>query len=420
MMSRRRRVAGEGSIFQLPNGKWRALVELGHIDGKRRRKAVTRDTHRECVAWLAEVKSARQANALPARTPTVAQWFETYLTEVAPHKVRASTLSNYRRDFERHIRPALGRVKLDNLRPEQLSAFYADRLRAGLSAYLVRYLHAEIRRALNVAIRFGLIVRNVASMVDPPALPHHEVDPLTVDEAKALVLAARGNRMEARWIVGLSLGLRQSEVLGIWWEDVDLTAGVLRVRQQLTRPRQSGQGLGFGPLKSARSSRTLALPRQLVEVLRRHRERQDAERAAAEAWRDPRLVFASTTGSPIDHRNDTRAFKALLVSAKIRCEEAQNAGGKKRVVPRVRLHDLRHTAASLLLAQGVPARVVMEVLGHSQIGVTMNIYSHVMPTQLAAAADAMDTALWGSDGGRGTRVHHDDNDGLAGTPAKLG
>ncbi len=114
--ARRRRVAGEGSVFQLPNGKWRALVDLGYIDGKRRRKAVTRDTHRECAAWLAEVKSAHQAKALPARTPTVAQWFETYLSEIAPGKVRASTMSNYRRDFDRHIRPALGRIKLDALR----------------------------------------------------------------------------------------------------------------------------------------------------------------------------------------------------------------------------------------------------------------------------------------------------------------
>jgi integrase len=419
MTPRRRRVAGEGSIFQLPNGKWRALVDLGYIDGKRRRKAVTRDTHRECAAWLAEVKSAHRAKALPARTPTVAQWFETYLAEVAPQKVRTSTLSNYRRDFERHIRPALGKVKLDGLRPEHLSAFYADRLRVGLSAYLVRYLHAEIRRALNVAIRWGLIVRNVATMVDPPALPHHEVDPLTVDEAKALVLAARGDRMEARWLVGLSLGLRQSEVLGLWWDDVDLAAGVLRVRRQLTRARQAGESLGFGPLKSARSSRTLALPRQLVDQLRQHRERQEAERASAANWQDPRLVFASTVGGPIDHRNDTRAFKALLVLAKIRCNEAATRDGKNRLVPRVRLHDLRHTAASLLLAQGVPARVVMELLGHSQIGITMNIYSHVMPTQLAAAADAIGTALWGDD----TDQDDDDDqgdDGSAGVPATVG
>jgi integrase len=389
------------------------LVEIGHIDGNWRRKAITRDSHRECAAWLAEVKSARQAHALPARTPTVAQWFETYLAEVAPHKVRTSTLSNYRRDFERHIRPAIGRVRLDNHRPEQLSAFYADRLRAGLSAYGVRYLHAEIRRALNVAIRFGLVARNVATLVDPPALPHHEVDPLTVDEAKALVLAAKGDRMEARWVVGLSLGLRQSEVLGLWWEDLDLVAGVLRVRRQLTLARQSGEVLGFGPLKSARSSRTLALPRQLADLLRRHQERQNVERGEATTWQDPRLVFASTIGGPIDHRNDTRAFKALLVLAKIRCEDVEAGGGRERVVPRVRLHDLRHTAASLLLAQGIPARVVMEVLGHSQIGVTMNIYSHVMPTQLAVAADAMGTALWGS-GRDQAQESHDNDQGDAG------
>ena len=221
--------------------------------------------------------------------------------------------------------------------------------------------------------------------------------------------------MEARWLVGLSLGLRQSEALGLWWDDVDLDAGTLRVRRQLTRRRTNGEEIGFGPLKSARSARVLALPPTLVDALRRHRDRQAAERESTASWADPRLVFASTVGGPIDHRNDTRAFKALLIDAKVRCDEVPTASGATRLVPRLRLHDLRHTAASLLLTQGVPARVAMELLGHSQIGITMNIYSHVMPTQLAAAADAIDTALWG---GSHDQDDDDDDDGPAGVPAR--
>jgi integrase len=115
------------------------------------------------------------------------------------------------------------------------------------------------------------------------------------------------------------------------------------------------------------------------------------------SWADSRLVFASITGGPIDHRNDTRAFKALLIAVRVRCDEIGEASGSVRLTPRVRLHDLRHTAATLLLAQGVPARVLMEVLGHSRIGVTMNIYSHVMPSQLLQTADAMENALWGTE-----------------------
>lgn len=138
------------------------------------------------------------------------------------------------------------------------------------------------------------------------------------------------------------------------------------------------------------------MPAALVYLLWHHRDRQDAQRhAAGGRWVDARLVFASSVGGPIDHRNDTRAFKALLIKARIRCDGIFKPDGSVEVIPRVRLHDLRHPAATLLLAQGVAARVVMEVLGHSQIGVTMNIYGHVMPPQLAQAAKAMDSALWG-------------------------
>jgi integrase len=154
----------------------------------------------------------------------------------------------------------------------------------------------------------------------------------------------------------------------------------------------------FGPPKSARSMRVVALPTPLIACLKRHQERQRIEReAAGPDWADTRLVFASTVGGPIDHRNDTRAFKALLIAGRVRCDEIIAADGLVRLVPRVRLHDLRHTAATLLVAQGVPPRVLMEVLGHSQIGVTMNIYSHVMPTQLAQAANAIESALWGEE-----------------------
>ncbi|MGK5738504.1 site-specific integrase [Micromonospora sp. URMC 103] len=394
-MSKRRRAQGEGTIFQLPNGKWRAELDLGWVDGKRRRKTATRSTHRECAQWLTEAKRAKEAGGLVSRTPTVAEWFDTYLSEVAAGRVRSSTLSNYRRDFERHIRPGLGRHRLDALRPEHISRFYATKLHAGLSAYSLRYLHAQIRRALAVAVTWGLVARNVAVSVQPPSLPHKEVSPLTVEEARQLLAAARGDRMEARWIIGLSLGLRQSEVLGLWWEDIDLDAATLRVRRQLTRARVAGEKMSFGPLKSARSMRVLPLPAPLVAALREHQQRQRQERnALGETWADPRLVFTSTIGSPVDHRNDTRAFKALLIAANVRCEEVAAPDGSARLVPKVRLHDLRHTAATLLLAQGVPARVLMELLGHSQIGITMNIYSHVMPTQLVQAADAMKNVLW--------------------------
>ncbi|MER7439828.1 tyrosine-type recombinase/integrase [Micromonospora avicenniae] len=239
-------------------------------------------------------------------------------------------------------------------------------------------MHASLRRALNVAVRWQLIHTNPAALVEPPSLPHAEVRPYSLGEARRFLKAVEGLRLEARWLIGIALGLRQGEVLGLRWEDVDLTAGTLRVRGQLQRDPDTG-GLVFVETKTARSRRTLPLPPTVLAALRRHQANQAAERFEAERWADPSLVFATTVGTPVHPRNDYRSFREIIRQAGLR---------------QVRLHDLRHTAASVLLAQGVPARVVMEILGHSQISVTLNIYAHVAPEIAREAASRMEGALW--------------------------
>jgi integrase len=257
-------------------------------------------------------------------------------------------------------------------------ALYNTKAAEGLSAASLRHMHAVTRRALNVAVKWQLITVNPANLVDAPRPRPHEVIPLSATEARRLIEAARGDRMEARWLVGLALGLRQGEALGLWWEDIDLDAGLLRIRRALQR--QHGAGLVFTDPKTTRSRRAVALPDPLVQVLREHRVRQEKERiTAGSLWRGSPCVFTSTVGTPVEPRNDYREFKKLLARAGL---------------PAVRLHDLRHTAASLLLAQNVPARVVMEILGHSQIALTMNTYSHVAPEVSREAADRLARMLW--------------------------
>jgi integrase len=264
------------------------------------------------------------------------------------------------------------------LRPAHLLALYNTKAAEGLSGASLRHIHAVIRRALNVAVKWQLIGVNPANLVDAPRPDQHEVVPLSATEARQLLRAAEGDRMEARWLIGLALGLRQGEALGLWWEDVDLDARLIRVRRALQR--QSGTGLVFTDPKTARSKRTIPLPDQIVDVFRHHQERQAKERVtAANLWRGSPCVFTTPIGTPIDPRNDYREFKQLLTRASL---------------PPVRLHDLRHTAASLLLAQNVPARVVMEILGHSQIALTMNTYSHVAPDVSREAADRVARTLW--------------------------
>lgn len=374
-----RRGNGEGSIYQLPDGRWRGSVFLGYRDGKPHRKYVTRRTRTEVASDIRRLLEAhRQGQIITTSGMTVTEWFAIYLEQVAKPKIRPRTYDRYRSDIDRHILPAIGRYRLDKLRPAHLVSLYNVKAAEGLSGASVRHLHAVIRRALNVAIKWQLIAVNPASLVDSPRATQHEITPLTADEAQRLIKAAKGDRMEARWLVGLALGMRQGEALGLWWDDLDLDAGLLRVRRALQRRR--GGGLVFADPKTQRSKRTIPLPAQLADALRDHYARQEQERTAAGSlWRGSPCVFTTPIGTPVDPRNDFREFKKLL-----------DRGG----LPSVRLHDLRHTAASLLLAQNVPARVVMEILGHSQIGLTMNTYSHVAPEVSREAADRMAGVLW--------------------------
>jgi integrase len=355
-----RRPQGEGSVYRLPDGRWRGVVDLGWHDGKRRRKYITRGTQAEVVRELRRLTAAAEAGRLPiARAPTLGQWLERYLNEVAASSVRPSTLRRYRQELRLYIAPALGRVPLDKLKPSQVSDFYRSQLRH-LSPGSVRRLHALLRRSLGVAVRWQLIPWNPVTAVDPPSLTSLEVHPFDVKEAQLFLAAASGDRFQARWLIAISLGLRQGEVLGLAWRDVDLDQRVLAVRQTLQyRP---GEGFHLVPPKTAR--RIVPLPDAVVEALKLRREQQETDRlaAGAEFWEDWGLVFTTRFGTPLSPRNDYRDFQRLVGSAGLR---------------HVRLYDLRHTAASLMLAQGVNPRVVMEILGHSQISVTMNTYSHV-------------------------------------------
>lgn len=232
-------------------------------------------------------------------------------------------------------------------------------------------------------MRWRVTTWNPVLAVDAPSVESTEVHPLSADEARCFLHAVHGDRLEARWMLALMLGMRQGEVLGLSWSDVDLDQGTARVRQALQY--RSGEGLQLVAPKTAKSKRTVPLAQSIVSALKLRREEQDADRVAAgEFWEEWGLVFTTTVGTPFSPRNDYRTFITILGAAGLR---------------RVRLHDLRHTAASLMLEQGVPARVIMQTLGHSQISITLNTYSHVSPELSRDAADRMETLMGGSDSG---------------------
>jgi integrase len=308
----------------------------------------------------------------------VSEYLGWWMENVVSGEVAHLTYHNYLSQIRNHILPTLGKKKLKALKLEDAEGLYRSMAVSGLSPATIRYVHAVMRRALKQAVMRGLIPRNVAEGASLPGLGREEAPYLTPEHVKSLLGAAKGDRLEALYVVAVSCGLRQGELLGLRWEEVDLEGHRLTVRRQVQRSRD-GSGLIFVPTKG-KKSRTIRLASATVEVLKSHRERQAKEvRSAKGLWRDPGLVFASTIGTPLDPSNLVdRSFKPLLGRAGL---------------PDVRFHDLRYACATLLLSEGVPVKVVQEVLGHSSAPVTMHVYSYVLPDMQEKAAAAMDELL---------------------------
>jgi integrase len=378
----RKRASGESSIYRDDDGRWHGFVSMGQKEnGRRDRRHVSGAKRADVVAKVRAIEAKRDAGMVDAagRAPTVGEWLDHWLDNIASRKVRARTLESYRSTVRLHLRPGIGHHRLDRLQPEHLEQLYAALAEKGLSPASILRAHRVLSRAVRVASQRGKVARNVATLVDPPAVKRPQrALPLSAAEAREVMSAAHSHRNAARWTVALAVGLRQSEALGLRWSDVDLDNGTLSVRRGLHRVR--GQGLIYEEPKADRSRRTLALPAQLVDALRAHRAAQLEERiTAGPLWQDHDLVFAQPNGRPIERKSDWRAWKTLLRDAGVR---------------EVRLHDGRHTAATLLLSEGVHPRVVMEVLGHAQMRTTTDTYSHVMPALGRDAADRMGNALW--------------------------
>ncbi len=296
-----RRSAGESSVYRSEDGRWHGYVTMGlRPDGSRDRRHREGATRAEVVAKIKELERVRDAGVTssPGKRPTVGEWMEAWLL-ISATRVRPRTLTGYETWVRKHITPAVGGHRLDRLQPEHLEALYAQMRRQGLSPASVLKVHRVLHRALTVALQRGHVARNVVKLIDAPRVPHEEIVPLTADEARRLIAQARGTRNGARWTVALALGLRQGEVLGAQWRDVDLDAGTWRVRRQLQRhvyrhgcgdtcgqdramrcPQRLG-GSVFTEPKSEKGKRTLGIPSQLLQQLRAHRQAQLEERMAA-------------------------------------------------------------------------------------------------------------------------------------------
>lgn len=393
---------GESTIFRDKADRWHGYVSMGRKeDGKRDRRHVSGAKRADVAKRVRALEAQRDSGQVLAsgRGWTVGKWLDHWMTSIQVNRIRPKTYQGYESKIRVHIRPALGHLPLVKLQPEHLEALYALMASKGLSGGTTLIVHNIIRRALKVALQRGRVTRNVALLVDSPVQRSTEVVPLTVADAQALLDVAQHHRNGARWSVALALGLRQGEVIGARWSDVDLDEGVWHVLQQQQRvayrhgcggscaegrtaracPDRTG-GLVFSDPKTAKGKRKIGLPPQLLAQLRSHRQSQLEERlAAGSVWQVSDLVFVQPNGAPVDSRRDWQAWKALLSEAGVRD---------------ARLHDARHTAASILLAQRIPVRIVMEILGHSGTAVTENIYQHVMPEAISEATNSVADVLW--------------------------
>lgn len=371
--------------------RWIGAFVLGYRDGKPVRRKVSAATASGAATRLRELREKHADTVLPVvgKPITVERWMNHWLTQVAPRRVRPTTLASYTSKVEQYINPLIGHHRLDQLTADHIEAAWDHLLTVGnpkaenptpLAPASVRQAHRILSRALKVAVQRNRLRRNPAdgNAMDAPSVPEVEMKVLDVEQVRKVLDAAKGDRMEARWVVALALGLRQGEALGLRWQDVDLEDGVLRVRQAMQRVK--GKGLVFGEPKSKRSKRDLALDSTVVSILRAHKKAQNAERlAAGTSWTDLGLVFTQPNGKPIDQGRDNKRWTALL---------------EKAGVPRVRLHDARHSAATVALLSGASTRAVMDMLGHSQIAVTMR-YQHVVDEMKRDTATKVSAVLWG-------------------------
>lgn len=386
-----RRGNGEGSIYETADGRLRGAIAWTDAHGDRHRRVVAGRTRAEVRRALGVIRAELDRGIAPAPTGTVATFLEGWLA-ASRQRIRAATWRQYESTTRRYLVPPLGRLALAKMTPADVEAMTAGLIESGRSPRTAALARAVLRRALADAVRDGLSARNVAALARPPRVPSRSLeagrDYLDRAQLRRLLTAAAIHPLGPLVTLAASTGLRQGELLGLTWPDVDDEAATLTVRRSLARvwERKAGelvQAWALAEPKTARSRRTLNLPAAAVAALERQRGLQEALQASAgTAWQDRAgHVFTDAVGRPLQGHDVNHAFHRILGAAGL---------------PSIPFHGLRHSAATALLAGGVPLKVVSDLLGHSTITVTADRYAGVVAAQRREAAEAMDRALGGA------------------------
>jgi len=368
-----RRGRGEGTICQRKDGKWCAafMVNAAILSGPRRRYVYGK-TKKEVLDKLADLRShIREGRLIETSRSTLQQFLGHWLEDAARPRIRWKTYVSYESVIRLQIRPRIGHLGLTRLLPSNVQALYSAMERDGKSARLRQLTHAVLRSALGQAMKWGLITRNVCDAVEPPRAQSRPMQTLDEEQACKFLSIARDDKHFPLYVLALTTGMRRGELLGLQWDDIDWKRGTLSVRRTLV---ESGK-LEVGEPKTRKGRRLIVLPKFAQAAL------QEQRQLAVESKTKSPWVFFDDKGGPLRPSNLVRrSFLPLLARAGL---------------PRIRFHDLRHTAATLLLRAGVHPKIVQELLGHATIAITLDTYSHVLPSMQREAAGKLDE-LFGS------------------------
>lgn len=377
----KRRCKGEGTIIHRPDGRY-----MGQITIHGKKLTFYSKKQQEVKEWLDKVKyESKNGLLVKPQKITVSAWLDTWLNDYMKLHLRPSTFENYKLMVEVHIKPSIGHYLLQELRAEHLQKFYNKKLisgrkdgkQGGLSIRMVRYIHCLIHSALEQALKNNLVARNVSKATKLPGKVKHEFQPLTAEQIQKFLETAKNERLYTAFLLEFWTGLRRGELLGLRWKDIDFKKHIIHVKQSLTF---AGSKLIFQQPKTAKSSRSIPIPESIIHELKAHKNRQNQERLLiGEGYKDNDLIFCQVDGRPLNPRNFIRTFKRILKKAGLPTE--------------VRFHDCRHSFASMLLQLNEHPKVVQELLGHSTISTTLDIYSHVLPETKKAAINKLETLL---------------------------
>lgn len=365
----------EGSVFQRPDGKWRAQVSL---DG--RRLSFLANTKKEALAWILETKN-QIAGGLTYQGAdlTLGVFLAEWLSTVSSSGSKG-TYFTYSWTVEKRIIPYIGNVNLMDLRPDRIQRYYNHLQQDGLSPHAVAVTHKTLRVAMNHAVKLGLIGRNPCSGTIPPKPEQSEMMFYDDEQVRCLLKTSReiGDKLYPLYFLAIHTGMRQAELIGLKWEDVDWNLSTIQVKRQVRHFK--GASYAFLGPKSKSGTRTIKLGKQALEILRDHKKKQEMILGSANGnWTHLDLIFPSSAGTPLTASNIRRDFRKLL---------------KASGLPKIRFHDLRHTAASLMLNHGIPVLIVSKRLGHSKPSITIDVYGHIIPSRQEEAAQLMDNLMF--------------------------